>query len=203
MRKNRFSLIQKEIEGLILQKGNIKILDIGGEIGYWKNIGWQNHNCTIYLLNLDTGNTPENMPGFCHVTGNALHLPYQFGEFDLVFSNSVIEHMGSIDKQRIFADEVKKVCTKYIIQTPSFWFPLEPHSLLPFFQFIPHAVRAYFIMWFTINYFPKASTYKEAIAVSKSTIMFTKKRFKKLFPDADIQVEWLLGLPKSYTAVKL
>lgn len=203
LRKKRFALLQNEIEKLISEKGKIKILDIGGEMGYWKNIGWQNAHCTIYLLNLANNNTPADIPGFIHVTGNALSLPYQFGEFDLVFSNSVIEHMGSKENQLQFAKEVKRVCDKYIIQTPSFWFPLEPHSLLPFFQFIPHSLRAYLIRWFSINYFPKAANYQDAVAVSKTTIMFTRRQFKKLFPDADIQVERLFGISKSYTAIKL
>jgi hypothetical protein len=58
-------------------------------------------------------------------------------------------------------------------------------------------------MTFNINYFPKAKTYKEAITVSHSTLMFTHKRFNQLFPDAEIQVERFLGIPKSYTAIKL
>jgi hypothetical protein len=202
MRKKRFARIQEEIERLVAEKGEIKILDIGGEMGYWKNIGWQNEHCSIYLLNLETVYKPELLPGFYHVTGNALDLPYTYGEFDLVFSNSVIEHVGSEENQQKFADEIKRISDHYIVQTPSFWFPLEPHSLLPFFQFIPHALRAFPIMWFNINYFPKASSYKDAVVVSKSTIMFTKARFKKLFPGATIEVERLLGIPKSYTVIK-
>jgi len=202
MRKKRFARIQQEIEALIAKKGDIKILDIGGEMGYWKNMGWQNEHCAIYLLNLETIHRPETLPGFYHVTGNALQLPYAYGEFDLVFSNSVIEHVGSEENQQKFAEEIKRICDHYIIQTPSLWFPLEPHSLLPFFQFIPHAIRARFIMWFNINYFPKAGTYKEAVTVSRSTIMFTKSRFKKLFPEAVIEVERLYGIPKSYTVLK-
>jgi hypothetical protein len=58
-------------------------------------------------------------------------------------------------------------------------------------------------MLFNINYFPKAKTYSEALVTSRTTLMFTKKRFKELFPEADIQVEKLFGIPKSYTAVKL
>jgi hypothetical protein len=58
-------------------------------------------------------------------------------------------------------------------------------------------------MYFNINYFPNAKTYSEALVTSRTTLMFTKKRFEKLFPEADIQVERLFGIPKSYTAVKL
>jgi len=204
LRKKRFALLEKRIKLLVSQKETFKILDIGGDIAYWKNLGWQDQKCRIYLLNLYKIDIEEKDAGnFQAVIGNALSLPFVPGEFDLVFSNSVIEHVGSVENQKKFAEQVTKLCDRYIIQTPSFWFPLEPHSLIPFFQFIPHRVRALLIMAFNINYFPKARTYKEAVTVSRSTLMFTKKEFQKLFPGTEIHVERLFGIPKSYTIIKL
>ena len=202
-RQKRFELLKNGIEKLI-QKDHFKILDIGGDIQYWKNIGWQHPACKIHLLNLYESKVPENeTQQFSSSVGNGLSLEYKKGEVDLIFSNSVIEHVGSYENQQIFAGEVKRVSDKYIVQTPSIWFPLEPHSLIPLFQFLPHPIRALLIMTFNINYFPKAKTYKAAIIVSHSTLMFTHKRFKQLFPEAEIQVERFLGIPKSYTAIKL
>lgn len=201
LRKKRFVHIQQALEELIAEKGRIKVLDIGGDITYWKNMGWIDDRCSVYILNLDSwiqGKMPE---GFYHVIGDALDLPYQRGDFDLVFSNSVIEHVGSREKQQKFADEVRRISTRYIIQTPSQWFPLEPHSLIPFFQFVPHSLRARLIMRLNINYFPKSDTYEKALAVSKGTMMLTKSAFRKLFPDAEMIVERLFGIPKSYTAI--
>ena len=202
-RQKRFELLKNGIEKLI-QKDHFKILDIGGDIQYWKNIGWQHPACKIHLLNLYESKVPENETDqFSSSVGNGLSLEYKKGEVDLIFSNSVIEHVGSYENQQIFAGEVRRVSDKYIVQTPSIWFPLEPHSLIPLFQFLPHPIRALLIMTFNINYFPKAKTYKAAIIVSHSTLMFTHKRFKQLFPEAEIQVERFLGIPKSYTAIKL
>ena len=202
-RQKRFELLKNGIEKLI-QKDHFKILDIGGDIQYWKNIGWQHPACKIHLLNLYESKVPENeTQQFSSSVGNGLSLEYKKGEVDLIFSNSVIEHVGSYENQQIFAGEVRRVSDKYIVQTPSIWFPLEPHSLIPLFQFLPHPIRALLIMTFNINYFPKAKTYKAAIIVSHSTLMFTHKRFKQLFPEAEIQVERFLGIPKSYTAIKL
>ena len=203
IRKKRFAYQKLLIEKLLETKQEIKILDIGGEIEFWKHMGWENNRCTIYLLNLEAVPTITPTYGFIQITGNALALPFEKGEFDLIFSNSVIEHVGSYTNQQVFAAETKRVCTKYMIQTPSLWFPLEPHSLLPFVQAIPHPIRAILIMFFNINYFPKQKTYQAALATSKSTLMFSKKRFQALFPEADIQVERLLGIPKSYTAIKM
>ena len=202
-RQKRFELLKNGIEKLI-QKDHFKILDIGGDIQYWKNIGWQHPACKIHLLNLYESIVPENETHqFSSSVGNGLSLEYKKGEVDLIFSNSVIEHVGSYANQQIFANEVRRVSDKYIVQTPSIWFPLEPHSLIPLFQFLPHPIRALLIMTFNINYFPKAKKYKAAIIVSHSTLMFTHKRFKQLFPEAEIQVERFLGIPKSYTAIKL
>lgn len=202
-RQKRFELLKNGIEKLI-QKDHFKILDIGGDIQYWKNIGWQHPACKIHLLNLYESKVPENETHqFSSSVGNGLSLEYKKGEVDLIFSNSVIEHVGSYENQQIFAGEIRRVSDKYIVQTPSIWFPLEPHSLIPLFQFLPHPIRALLIMTFNINYFPKAKTYKAAIIVSHSTLMFTHKRFKQLFPEAEIQVERFLGIPKSYTAIKL
>ena len=202
-RQKRFELLKNGIEKLI-QKDHFKILDIGGDIQYWKNIGWQHPACKIHLLNLYESKVPENETHqFSSSVGNGLSLEYKKGDVDLIFSNSVIEHVGSYANQQIFANEVRRVSDKYIVQTPSIWFPLEPHSLLPLFQFLPHSIRALLIMTFNINYFPKAKTYQAAIKVSHSTLMFTHKSFKQLFPEAEIQVERFLGIPKSYTAIKL
>lgn len=204
LRKKRFEMLEKRIESLASQKESFTILDIGGDIDYWKHVGWQNPKFDIFLLNLyENTISASDSNKFHSVIGNALNIPFKKDDFDLIFSNSVIEHVGSIQNQRKFAEEVTRLSNRYIIQTPSFWFPLEPHSLIPFFQFIPHKIRALLIMTFNINYFPKAKSYKEAVSVSKTTIMFTKKNFQKLFPEAEIQVERLFGIPKSYTAIKL
>ena len=204
LRKERFLVLEKHITRLSSNSQPINILDVGGDRGYWKHVGWKKEKAHIKLLNLSEIDIPEeDKPYFSVHYGDALTLPFKKGEFDLVFSNSVIEHVGSKKNQKIFAEQVKKVSEKYIVQTPSFWFPLEPHSLIPFFQFIPHHLRAILIMIFNINYFPKAKSYKEALKVSRSTIMLTKNEFRALFPEGELYTEKLFGLPKSYTVIKV
>ena len=115
--------------------------------------------------------------------------------------NSVIEHMGSRDRQRQMADEVRRVGKRYVVQTPSKWFPLEPHSHLPLFQFLPRQLRARLIHRFDINYFPSRPTIAECLEVSDSTILLSRREFERLFPDAQLHEERLIGLIKSYTVV--
>jgi SAM-dependent methyltransferase len=67
-------------------------------------------------------------------------LPYADGEFDLVYSSSVIEHVPRA-RREAFAAEVNRVGRGLYVQTPAYGFPVEPHSLLPFAHWLPASVR--------------------------------------------------------------
>lgn len=67
-------------------------------------------------------------------------LPYADGEFDLVYSSSVIEHVPPA-RREAFATEVRRVGRGLYVQTPALSFPVEPHSLLPFAHWLPAAAR--------------------------------------------------------------
>ena len=121
-------------------------------------------------------------------------MPFKDNEFDVVFSNSVIEHVGDFWDQKLFAAEVQRVSKRYFLQTPSFWFPYEPHAMIPFFQFLPSNLK----MWLRLVY-PK-STYP--IEELLSIRLLTKKELKYLFPYATIITERMFLLPKSYYIFK-
>ena len=65
--------------------------------------------------------------------------------FDIAFSNSVIEHVGPPGNQEAFAREAHRVASRYWIQTPSIWFPIEAHNHMPFWWAYPEPVKRYFI----------------------------------------------------------
>src|SRR5688500_16665970 len=78
----------------LIQKLNkpINILDIGGTQEYWVNMGLDNKDFKITLLNLSEQETTS--PNFCSVAGDATNMDnYADNSFDVVFSNSVIEHL--------------------------------------------------------------------------------------------------------------
>ncbi len=180
-----------------------RILDVGGTYAYWKIVGLADPNrFHITLFNLSQAKLPDACCGFDTVAGNAMFIDVPDLYYDISFSNSVIEHMGSYDRQKKMAQEMLRVGKKIFIQTPSKWFPLEPHSRVPFFQFLPRKFRAWLIFNYKINYFPRAKNYEDCLRVADSTILLSLTNFKELFLGGQIIVEYWAGIPKSYTIIK-
>jgi 2-polyprenyl-3-methyl-5-hydroxy-6-metoxy-1,4-benzoquinol methylase len=69
------------------------------------------------------------------VTGHGL--PFKDREFDIVFSNAVLEHVGSREDQARFVAELRRVSGAFFITTPNRWFPFEHHTGLPFLHYLP------------------------------------------------------------------
>lgn len=87
----------------------------------------------------------ESFPMARYVQGDALDLPFADGEFDIVFSNAVIEHVGGREQQRRFVEESLRVARRAFVTTPNRWFPIEVHTRLPLVHWLPDALahRAY------------------------------------------------------------
>jgi SAM-dependent methyltransferase len=75
-----------------------------------------------------------------YVRGNGKHLPFQGKAFDIVYSNAVVEHVGASEEQRQFISECLRVSRSLFIATPNRWFPLEPHTRIPFLGWLPYAL---------------------------------------------------------------
>jgi SAM-dependent methyltransferase len=84
-------------------------------------------------------------PRVRYVQGDALDLPFADDEFDVVYSNAVIEHVGDRERQRRFVAEALRVGRRAFVTTPNRWFPIEVHTLLPLVHWLPErlAHRAY------------------------------------------------------------
>jgi SAM-dependent methyltransferase len=70
--------------------------------------------------------------------GNSL--PFSTNQFDIVFSNAVLEHTGCRSSQAAFLKEVCRVGKRFFITTPNRWFPIEHHTGLPLLHFLPCSV---------------------------------------------------------------
>jgi ubiquinone/menaquinone biosynthesis C-methylase UbiE len=68
-------------------------------------------------------------------------LPFRSKSIDVLFSNAVIEHVGSLRRQRRFAGEIMRISKRWFVTTPNFWFPIETHWKLPFIHFLPEKTQ--------------------------------------------------------------
>ena len=64
-------------------------------------------------------------------------LPFTDGEFDVAYSNAVVEHVGSRDRQRAFLAELCRVGRRVFVVAPNRLFPVEHHTALPLVHWLP------------------------------------------------------------------
>ena len=141
-------------------------------------------------------------PQFESVIGDARNLSqYADGTFDVVFSNSVIEHLGpdKLDLARM-ASEVMRVGKRYFVQTPNKYFPLEPHFLFPGFQFLPLGVRTWLVSHYDVGWYKRIPDPALARAEVERILLLSERELRKMFPECSIYREYILGLPKSFVA---
>jgi hypothetical protein len=180
----------------------MRILDVGGTDTFWKTMDLaERDDLQFTVLNIFPAENPDER--FRWIVGDARDLS-QFGdgEFDLVFSNSVIEHVGGFADQQRMADEIRRVGQRYFVQTPNRYFPIEPHFLFPGFQFLPERTKVFLLKRFQLGWFPKAKTEEEAIGYAREIQLLNRREFAQLFPDARMIDERVAGLVKSFMAVR-
>src|SRR5271168_3808130 len=130
-RQKRWEYFRSLVESV---KRPVKILDVGGVETIWERIGFANQP-DVHVTLLNIYEIPQIYVNIVPIIGNACSMPqFKDKEFDIVFSNSVIEHVGGDVEIRQMADEILRVGKKYYIQTPNRHFPVEPHFFFPMFQ---------------------------------------------------------------------
>jgi hypothetical protein len=124
-------------------------------------------------------------------------------KYDVVFSNSVIEHVGSWSDQTDFAREVRRVGKKLWVQTPARECPFEPHYLAPFMHWLPKQLQKKLIRWCSVYGLLQHPSPAEVEQMVDSIRLLTKMEMQTLFPDCEVLEEKLLFfIPKSYIAVR-
>jgi len=198
-RRRRFVLFQDLVASV--NHCPVTILDLGGWQEFWEVMGFTDAPHKIILLNLYQ--ITVRHPNFTSIVGDARNLDtFADQSVDVVFSNSVIEHVGTYADQQRMANEVRRVGRKYFIQTPSFFFPFEPHFLFPVFHWLPFSLRLLLIRRFSLGYIARKQSREEALRTLAEFRLLKKSEMKVLFPDASIHSERVLGFTKSYIAVR-
>ncbi|HVS51834.1 MAG TPA: class I SAM-dependent methyltransferase [Opitutaceae bacterium] len=188
---------------LVAPRAGERVLDVGGTADFWRDGGLR---ASLTLLNRDaTADRAGGAPGekIVFVVGDGCALPFRDGEFDVVFSNSVIEHVGSWERQQAFAAEARRVGRRLWVQTPARGFFIEPHLLAPFIHWLPRAWQRRLVRNFTVRGWLERPDAAAVEAFLDEVRLLTFREMQALFPDCAIRRERFLGLTKSYLAVRV
>jgi len=156
----------------------------------------------ITCCNLDIPSCFYDTTRFAYVRGDGRRLLFKDKEFDIAFSNSVIEHVGSFADQRLFADEIRRVGKSYWVQTPHKWFFVEPHLVALFIHYFPRRLQRRLIRYFTAWGLATKPSQDQVDEFLNSTRLLTEAEAKSLFPDGTIYREKFLFFTKSFVVYK-
>jgi hypothetical protein len=186
--------------------GVVNIVDVGGTEIYWNIVPeyyLDDHNVTITVVNLPSTNPPEDHGRFKFVSADACNLAiFPDTTFHIAHSNSVVEHVGDWERMLQFANEISRIAEFYFVQTPNFWFPVEPHCMTPFFHWLPKPIRVWMVLHFQLGDWEKANSISQAVISVERIRLLDKKMFQELFNDASVLTERFFLLPKSFIALR-
>jgi hypothetical protein len=120
----------------------------------------------------------------------------------MAFSNSVIEHLATFEKQAAMAREVRRLARVFWVQTPNFWFPIEPHFLTLGWQWLPRWLRIGLLQRRGFGWCGRCPDHEVAASAVDEVRLMRHKELAQLFPDAQIRREWFGPLTKSFIAVR-
>ncbi len=178
---------------------NTRILDIGGTPLNWLFISKKPR---ISMLNVDIPPNFRQLPeNLSYVKGNGLNLPYK-NNFDIAYSNSVIEHLYTFENQKKFAQEISRISRNIYVQTPNRHFFVEPHLITPFIHYLPKRLQRHLLRNFTIWGIITGPPREEINRFLKEVRLLTYSELRILFPDCNIIKERFCFLTKSFIIIR-
>lgn len=189
-RRRRFSGFGRFCAGLE------SIVDFGGTPEIWLRVG----RGKVVLLNIDEQQVPA---GFVAAKGDARKTTFADKSFDLAFSNSTIEHVGTWEDQQAFARELQRVGKRVYCQTPARSFFFEPHYFTPFVVWCGFLLRRYWFVRYCTYYGMRWKPTREQVRDFQAHLrLLNYSEMQQLFPDCIIRRERFLGMTKAYIAIR-
>lgn len=203
-RRQRFSGFLALVDAALREgRRPCRILDLGGETGYWTALSDQLVDRPLHITLVNR--TPQAVPDdrFVARVGDACAMP-EFADlsFDVVHSNSVIEHVGSWTDKRRMAAEIRRLAPRHFVQTPNYWFPVEPHFRTPLLHWLPRPLQRGLLMSGERGCFPRATSLDQADWMLNDSSLLDAREMAELFPGSRLVRERFAGLTKSLIAVR-
>jgi hypothetical protein len=196
LRRRRAGWLRQEFPGL----AEMSVIDLGGRVETWASVPVRPRHVHIVNLESQTG----EIPPWVEVTyGDACDLPASVRRrrYDLVYSNSVIEHVGGHERRLRLADAVHTLAGSHWVQTPYRYFPVEPHWIAPGMQFLPVAARTAVARRWPLGHTRPADR-AEAVESVLWIELLDRTQMRHYFPHSTIRAERFAGLTKSLIAVR-
>jgi hypothetical protein len=178
---------------------DMSVIDLGGRAEAWRRAPVQPRK--VHVVNLEAVD-PTPPDGVSVSQANALDLPAEIlaEDFDLVFSNAVLEHVGGHANRMAFAETTRKLAPRHWIQTPYRYFPVEPHWLFPWFQHLPIATRVQISQRWPLLHSPSANK-KDALDAVLGVELVSISEMRYYFPESRVVSERVGPLVKSIIAI--
>lgn len=189
--------------------GPFRIADLGGRVDYWGRVGLDflaanDIHVTVINQTSEELYAGQDHERFALAVGDCCQLTdVADNQFDMVHSNSVIEHVGGYARKQAFANEVNRIAPTHYVQTPNYWFPVDPHwPLLPGFHWLPFSWRWRLLMRFKLGWGGPHRSIAHAMGDLEGTVLVDGAQMRDLFPSSRVQAERFLLLAKSLIAVR-
>jgi hypothetical protein len=181
--------------------GAMSVIDLGGTAEAWLRAPIR--PASVHVVNVEPEPAEPPADWIRADQGDACDLPEHIRTttYALVFSNSVLEHVGGHSQRGRFAEAVHKLANLHWIQTPYRYFPIEPHWLFPGFQFLPLTVRAELSQRWPLVH-TRSADRRAALEAALGVELVSRAEMAYLFPSSVIRAEHFAGLPKSLVAIK-
>jgi hypothetical protein len=196
MRSRRWALLGQTFPDL----SEMRVLDLGGTVNSWRLAPAQPKHLT--LLNpvpQDTGTAWATS-----LVGDACAPPASLTEehFDLVYSNSVLEHIGGHFRREQFSEVVHEAADHHWVQTPYRYFPIEPHWVFPWFQHLPPTAQTTISRVWPLGNYGSIVNREETLPHVLDIELLDMTQMRHYFPGSKIAHERVMGLTKSLIAFR-
>jgi len=176
---------------LVAPMEKMRILDVGAEIDpegkkslqLIDSYPWKHRLSAINLSSKHISAIKQHYPQVEAVVGDALELPWPDKHFDAVYSNAVIEHLGTFEKQQRMASEIMRVGKVWFVTTPNRWFPFEFHMRLPLVTWLP--AHGYLLAGRLISYNHVTRRYTRGF-IRRNLRLMTASELRRCFPKSTV-----------------
>jgi len=201
-RRRKFELFNR----VMMPTEDMRILDVGAEVDPYSTgslqfidfYPWKNRISAINLSFEQISAIKQLYPDVDAVVGDACELPWPDNYFDIVYSNAVIEHLGSLEKQERMANEVMRVGKRWFVTTPNRWYPFEFHLHLPLVTWLPGNAYLWAGRVVAYNHVKK----KYVFGYKRTDLrLMTPRQLRRCFPDSKIIKQRVTFMAETLIAV--